>query len=107
MAAHLWSSMTYRETLGQWELHACVLMPDHLHMLVSAASDPGLASIVSAWKRYTARRFAIRWQRDFFEHRLRHDESVTEKAEYIRQNPVRAGLVARPEDWPYIWDPGQ
>jgi hypothetical protein len=41
------------------------------------------------------------WQRDFFDHRLRDDESFEEKAAYILNNPVRAGLVNRFEDWPY------
>lgn len=41
-------------------------------------------------KRITARMAEIDWQRDFFDHRLRHDESLAEKFEYICQNPVRA-----------------
>jgi len=40
-------------------------------------------------------------QKDFFEHRLRSDESAQEKSDYILVNPVRAGLVPKPEDWPY------
>jgi len=46
---------------------------------------------------------AIGWQLDFFEHRLRREESLREKADYILANPVRAGLVARSEDWPFIY----
>jgi len=49
-----------------------------------------------------SRQLAVEWQQDFFEHRLRHDESAREKADYILANPVRAGLVARPEDWPHL-----
>ncbi|MGD1019727.1 MAG: transposase [Verrucomicrobiia bacterium] len=41
------------------------------------------------------------WQREFFDHVLRSEESYAEKWEYVRQNPVRAGLTARVEDWPY------
>ena len=41
------------------------------------------------------------WEKDFFDHVLRSQESYLEKMEYVRQNPVRAGLVKRPEDWPY------
>ena len=59
---------------------------------------------ISDWKRYTCTHGGIDWQRDFFDHRLRKDEGYTEKAHYIRMNPVRAGLVARPEDWPYVWE---
>jgi hypothetical protein len=59
--------------------------------------------VVSGWKKWTASQLGIGWQRDFFEHRLRNDESARQKADYILYNPVRAGLVERPEDWPYVW----
>jgi len=49
----------------------------------------------------------IGWQRDFFDHRLRKNEAYLEKAAYIRMNPVRAGLVASAEDWPYVWEQGR
>src|SRR5205814_7592098 len=38
-----------------------------------------------------------------FDHRLRHDESEAEKFEYIRQNPVRAGLIREEDEWPYVF----
>jgi putative transposase len=79
-------------------------MPDHLHMLVSFNPIPRLAHTVSAWKRYAVRHLGISWQGDFYEHRLRRDESFVEKADYIRLNPVRAGLVPAPEAWPYVRD---
>ena len=41
------------------------------------------------------------WQRRFFDHVLRSDESYAQKWNYVRENPVRAGLVAKAEDWPY------
>ena len=41
------------------------------------------------------------WQDGFFDHLLRNGESYGEKWNYVRMNPVRAGLVAHPEDWPY------
>jgi putative transposase len=80
-----------------------LLMPDHVHLLVRAGEQPDLAQVVFAWKRYTARQFGIRWQRDFFDRRLRSDESFAQKADYILQNPVRAGLVDDPRGWPYVW----
>jgi len=51
-------------------------------------------------------RHQITWQKNFFEHRVRNDDNDTYKADYILQNPVRAGLVSRPEDWSYSWIPG-
>jgi putative transposase len=41
------------------------------------------------------------WQPGFFDHVLRNDESYSQKWEYVRENPVRAGLVARADEWPY------
>jgi putative transposase len=41
------------------------------------------------------------WEEGFFDHLLRSDESMSEKWDYVVQNPVRAGLVKRAEDWPY------
>jgi REP element-mobilizing transposase RayT len=41
------------------------------------------------------------WQKGFFDHVLRSEESYEEKWRYVRQNPVRAGLIKRPEEWPY------
>jgi len=50
-----------------------------------------------------ARKGKIEWQRSFFDHRLRHDESETEKFDYIYQNPIRAGLVQAADKWPYVF----
>lgn len=57
------------------------------------------------WKRYTAKTTGIVWQRDFFEHRLRSNESWELKGRYIRENPVRKGLVADSNLWPWIFEP--
>jgi len=60
------------------------------------------------WVRYWKSQFSKRgqnpercWQPDHWDTRLRHEESYDAKWEYVRNNPVRAGLVVRPEDWPY------
>ena len=77
-------------------------MPDHLHMLIAVDGDTNLSSLIRDFKRIIARKCQILWQRNFFDHRLRHDKSEDEKAEYIRQNPVRAGLAGEDEKWPYV-----
>jgi hypothetical protein len=43
------------------------------------------------------------WEEESFDHVLRSDESLKEKCDYIRQNPVEAGLVQRPEDYRWLW----
>jgi hypothetical protein len=41
--------------------------------------------------------------RVFFDHRLRREEKLSEKADYILHNPVRAGLVNDWHEWPHLW----
>jgi len=81
-----------------------LLMPDHLHMLIGVPGDAQLSNLIRDFKRITARMAKIDWQRNFFDHRLRHDESLAKKFEYICQNPVRAGLITQGEKWPYAID---
>jgi putative transposase len=103
-AKALLESIAFRQGKGLWFAYLFLIMPDHVHGLVSfPPSTRTLQGVVSDWKRWTARQLGIEWQRDFFEHRLRHDESARQKSDYILANPVRAKLVARPEDWPYVW----
>ena len=85
-----------------------VVMPDHLHLF--AAFRPESLTL-SAWIKSlkntlskTLRTMATptpHWQDGFFDHLMRSGESYDEKWRYVRENPVRAGLVARWDDWPY------
>jgi putative transposase len=88
----------------QWHLKLLLLMPDHLHMLIGVQGDAQLSKLIRNFKRVTARIASIDWQRNFFDHRSRHDESEEEKAAYIRQNPVRAELISAKEKWRYAID---
>jgi hypothetical protein len=63
-----------------------------------------MSAEVSLWKGYLARCHGIGWQRCFFDHRIRNKDQWDEKAAYIRQNPIRAGLVTEIKNWPYIWE---
>ncbi len=103
VAHRLFESIAQVEQAGGWYNYLLMLMPDHLHGLFRFGASPRpMRRVVSDWKRWTARHLGICWQRDFFEHRLRRDESLCDKAAYILENPVRAGLVARVEDWPFV-----
>lgn len=94
-----------------WHIGRYVIMPDHVHFF--CAEQPGgavrqLSQFMNAWKTWTARRLSRVtsidlpfWQRSFFDHVLRRDESYAEKWLYVRDNPVRAGLVAQWDEWPY------
>lgn len=97
------------------DLHAAVVMPDHVHLLLTALRDTNgwtfaLPEILKAIKGTSARSInrlqesrGPVWQDESFDHVLRGDESLRETIEYIRQNPVRKGLVQKPEDYRWLW----
>jgi putative transposase len=84
-----------------------VILPDHLHFSVALPDDVKLSDWVGTLKRFLARAVEATGsgdpvrQRGFFDHILRSSESYSEKWSYVRENPVRAGLVFHADDWPY------
>jgi putative transposase len=104
-AAVLRNTARIYDERGRWNLNLLLLMPDHLHVLIGVDGQTSLAQSIRDYKRITAKIAGIRWQRNFFDHRLRHDKSLTEKFAYICQNPVRAGLIHSEHEWPYIFIP--
>jgi putative transposase len=98
-------SIQNRHNREVWFCHLAVLMPDHIHLLLNFPGDKSLSRIVGEWKGWLGRHKGISWQRNFFDHRLRNEEQDRNKADYVINNPVRAGLVDKPEDWPYSWMP--
>ena len=104
IAEGLFETVRHRQEKFLWWPYLFLLMPDHLHALLSfPPSGKPLRLVISKWKEWTAKEFGMVWQRDFFEHRLRQDESRREKADYILRNPVRKNLVTRAEDWPFVY----
>jgi putative transposase len=91
--------------LQHWTVLGAVLMPNHLHVIVSPADarDAKLGDFSAALKRWIRRELkaAWNWQPGCFDRLLRSDESLHEKWLYVEDNPVRAGLVQRAGDWPY------
>jgi REP element-mobilizing transposase RayT len=97
-------SIVFRETRGEWSWRLILAMPDHLHGIVTFPNHFDLRKSISSWKRWLATKAHVKWQDGYFDHRLRSLESACEKADYIRMNPVRAGLVASPEEWAFVRD---
>jgi len=102
-AEFLLASVAHCHERGRWFARLFLFMPDHAHALLAFPRAESMRDLVTDWKRYTARHARIEWQRDFFDHRLRAGEQWQLKADYIRANPIRKGLVARVEDWPWIF----
>ncbi len=97
-----------REVCGrsQTKAFAYCLMPDHVHLLLGIGTAVSLSGVVGAWKSlcYRARRDSGKhepmWQRSFFDHALRRDEDLRKAAEYVLNNPIRAGLVTDHHEYP-------
>ena len=91
-----------RYDLGPW-----VVMPNHVHVIVRPLGRHLLDEIVKSWKGFTARdanKLLGRtgqsfWAREPYDHLVRNDAERVRLADYIHDNPVKAGLCARWEDW--------
>ena len=108
LARPILDSAKFYEAKMRWHIALFVLMPDHLHALLSFARDESMSEVIRDWKRFHARTNQLIWQEGYFDHRLRADErgaQLLAKMNYIRQNPVAAGLCVRAEDWPWVIDP--
>jgi putative transposase len=87
------------ERLDQWNTYCVLVMPDHIHLLTAPLErELSVAAFLKWMKRWFNQRYALpqqcRWQPGGFDRLLRTSESIREKWTYIRENPVRAGLVA-------------
>ncbi len=86
-----------------------VLMPDHLHLFIVVPHE--VPHALSIWMKGLKRSLtrvldemgvsSPHWQKGFFDHVMRSGESYSEKWNYVRDNPVRAGLVAEADAWPF------
>jgi putative transposase len=89
-----------------WAIGRYVIMPDHVHFFCSAELDAkALPAFMHAWKQWTSKRISRElklsgtvWQEEFFDHVLRSSESYSQKWDYVKENPVRAGLIKRSDE---------
>ncbi|HEY6071559.1 MAG TPA: transposase [Chthoniobacterales bacterium] len=96
------------ESRGAW-LGAYVLMPDHLHAFVALDEERlTLSAWVKSLKNALSKTLRLQgvpsshWQKGFFDHVLRSDDSYTEKWNYVRENPIRAGLAKQSSEWQFL-----
>jgi putative transposase len=97
----------FLETLHHYRpnylLHAFVLMPDHVHLILTPR-EKNLSQIMNLIKGGFSHRLASKlpvWQRGFADHQIRSHEDFTIRQNYIHQNPVTARLVETPEAYPH------
>ncbi len=94
----------------KFQIHDFVIMPDHLHLLMTLPSEVSVEKamqlIKGGFSYRLKREFGYQgefWQRGFSEVRINDGQSFLQHRAYIFQNPVKAGLVERAEEWPYCY----
>jgi putative transposase len=100
------AELTAIEADGHWKLRAGVLMPDHLHLLVCLTGQLPLGRCVARLKAKTKPALQaedLRWQGNFYEHRLCPNESVEDVVRYLFLNPHRENRIANGESYPWFW----
>ncbi len=102
---------------SKYILHAACVMPDHLHMLFRTieqgdASFNDVAQVMHSIKSFTSTRInaarGVRgrlWQREYFDRLMRTPEEGDEARRYIEANAMKAGLVDRAREYPFLWEP--
>jgi putative transposase len=97
----------YRE-VGEFEFHEYVVMPNHIHLLVSLNDQQQLSRVIQLIKggfshslRKNGIAFRAVWEQRYYDRRVRDGNEFAEFSRYICQNPVRKGLVERAEEYPY------
>ena len=112
-AMEILDAARFRHVRGKWRLALFLIMLDHIHFIArfpngvsdaAVSSKPpyrGMEYVIADFKRWLSTKHGIRFQRDFFDTRLRDDAHFAEEYDYILGNPVRKGLCVAPADWPY------
>lgn len=93
---------------GKFKLHDFVIMPDHVHLLITVEGEMTIEKAMQFIKGGFSYRLKKElgylgevWQRGFSEVRVENRENFERHRQYIAQNPVKAGLVNSPEEFPY------
>jgi putative transposase len=95
-------------TRYQCKIPVYCFMPDHLHLIVTGTDDElDLLRAISGFKQKTGfwlskNKLGVTWQKDFFDHVIKKDESLATNVKYILDNPVRRGMVADWREYPFI-----
>jgi REP element-mobilizing transposase RayT len=104
-SSHAWAALVHAaehlHARGKWTPLLMLAMPDHVHMLARIPREEDIGKLIGQFKRIVSHELPISWQSDAFDHRIRGHSQHLAKRAYILQNPVRAKLVERSEDWPF------
>ena len=79
-------------------------MPEHIHLLVTEPEKESLATAMQGFKQSVARHLGTSepfWQTRYYDFNVYTERKRIEKLRYIHRNPVKRGLVASPDQWPW------
>jgi putative transposase len=96
-------TLQHYRAAGNFKLHAFVLMPDHIHLLLTPQNQTisqAMQQLKGGFSHRLASKFPV-WQRGFADHLVQSTEEFESRRTYIHQNPVRAHLAPAPELYPY------
>src|SRR5688572_1520792 len=68
IARAILSAAEHYQALNRWHMHLLLLMPDHLHALVSFPKVESMSQVIRSWKHYLSKQHHLQWQRDYFDH---------------------------------------
>ena len=98
------------EHLASSFLHVAVVMPDHVHLILAPYDNWRLSAVMRRVKGISSRQMNLAmgragqlWQDESFDRIIRSGEDIRKKSEYLCMNPVRAGLVSSPDEYPWLW----
>jgi len=103
VAPKLLEAVAHYYEQGRWYASLFLLMPDHTHAVLAFPPHLAMSRVVGDWKRYTAHAAGIRWQPNYFDHRLRHTKERAETDSYILRNPVAKNLCLADANWPWVY----
>ncbi|MCG2767313.1 MAG: transposase [Anaerolineae bacterium] len=90
----------------RYRMIAWVVMPNHVHTLIETIEGYPLGTVLHSWKSYTASkanqilgRSGRFWYHEYFDRYIRDERHFANAVRYIHENPVKAGLVEKPEEW--------
>ena len=92
----------------RYEIYACVVMDDHVHVMIKPLKDDRLQQLIHSWKSFTAHKFRqddVRkvpiWQEEYFDRIVRDEKEFLDKAQYILNNPLK--IWPEMEEYPWVW----
>ncbi len=101
LAQVLLDSFSVYQEQQKWTCFLVIILPDHLHALLSFGREIPMSQVIRRWKSYHKWANGVQWQDNYFDHRVRSSVEYTRTYHYILRNPVALGLCTDPDQWPW------